>query len=224
MNTHNNNSVSLETQKIDYIAIALKATLGSVPYAGSLLSELIGTIIPNQRLDRLTKFAKSLETKISQIEKKFAQSQLKDDNFSDLLEEGFRQAARSLSDERREYIASIIANSLSSQDIEYMESKHLLRILDEINDVEVIWLRFYVVSTMGGDKEFREKHQDIIKPITRVMGTPQPVRDKGTLQDSYKHHLERLGLLKHDGKSYSLLPLGNLMLREIGLIKKEDKA
>lgn len=224
MNTHNNNSVSLETQKIDYIATALKAALGAVPYAGSLLSELIGTIIPNQRLDRLTKFAKSLETKISQIEKAFAQSQLKDDNFSDLFEEGFRQAARSLSDERREYIASIIANSLSSQDIEYMESKHLLRILDEINDVEVIWLRLYVVSTMGGDKEFREKHQDIIKPITRVMGTPQPVRDKGTLQDSYKQHLERLGLLKHNGKSYSLSPLGNLMLREIGLIKKEEKA
>jgi hypothetical protein len=221
MTTHNDNSKSLEMQKIDYIASVLKAALGAVPYAGSLLVELIGTIIPNQRIDRLTKFAKSLETKISQIEKDFAHSQLKDDNFSDLLEEGFRQAARALSAERREYIASVIANSLSSEDIEYHESKHLLKLLEELNDIEIIWLRFYVPPTKGSDNEFRDKHKEILKPVTKVLSAPQSVRDKGTLQDSYKEHLVRLGLLEKANKNYNLAPLGGLLLREIGLIKKE---
>lgn len=94
-----------------------------------------------------------------------------------------------------------------------------MKLLDEINDIEIIWLRFYLVPTMGGDIEFREKHKDILKPVSKVMGSPQPVIDKGTLQDNYKHHLERLGLLEKDNKSFRLAPLGRLLLREIGLIE-----
>ena len=138
------------------------------------------------------------------------------------MEEGLRQAARSLTNERREYIAALISNSLTSKDIQYYESKHLLKLLDELNDIEIIWLRFFLVSTMSGDNEFREKHKEILKPITKVMRSPQSVRDKGILQDSYRDHLVRLGLLEKDNKNYKLAPLGRLLLREIGLIEKEQ--
>lgn len=221
---------SLELQTVDYIASALKAALGAVPCAGSLLIELVGTVIPNQRIERIVKLAKALEYRLAQLEQNFVKSQLHDETFTDLVEEGLRQAAHSLSDKRREYIASLISNSLTSEDIEYKESKHLLKILDEMNDIEIIWLRFYLVSTMGGDKEFRDKHKEIIQPVSRAMGVPQPVHDKGTLQDSYKEHLAQLGLLEKIYKSqldsrkgglkleyYQLAPLGRLLLREIGL-------
>lgn len=220
---------SLELQTADYIASALKAALGAVPYAGSLLIELVGTVIPNQRIDRLVKFAKSFNNRLSKLEQEFVQSQLKEQSFSDLLEEGLRQAARSLSNERREYIASLITNSLASKDITYQESKHLLRILDELNDIEIIWLRFYLVPTISGDKEFREKHKEVLQPVSRTVSAPQPVHDKGTLQDSYKEHLAQLGLLekiygsKLDSrtggmklKNYQITSLGKLLLREIG--------
>jgi hypothetical protein len=216
-----NNTKSLAVQTADYIASAVKAALGAVPFAGSLLVELAGTVIPNQRIDRIVKYAEALETRLSKVEREFIQEQLKDETFTDLMEEGLRQAARSLTDERRQYISSLISNSLSSDEIEYHESKHLLKILEELNDVEIIWLRFYLNPTMGGDDEFRDKHKDILKPVTRVMGAPQSVRDKGTLQDSYKEHLVRLGLLEKADKKYSLASLGRLMLREIGLVKIE---
>lgn len=192
-NNDEKKSESLELQTTDYVASAAKAALGAVPFAGSLLAELAGTVIPNQRIDRIVKFAKTLETRMCRIEQDFIKAQLKDESFTDLMEEGLRQAARSLTDERREYIAALISNSLSSQDIRYHESKHLLKLLDELNDVEVIWLRFYLVSVMNGDNEFREKHREILKSVTKVMSAPQSVRDKGTLQDSYKDHLARLG-------------------------------
>ena len=211
----------LDMQKVDYVASAAKAALGAVPFAGSLLAELAGTVIPNQRIDRIVNFAKALETRIARIEQDFMRTQLKDESFTDLLEEGLRQVARSLTDERREYIAALISNSLTSKDIQYYESKHLLKLLEELNDIEIIWLRFYLVSTMNGDNEFREKHREILKPVSRVMSSPQPVRDKGTLQDSYKDHLARLGLLEKENKNYKLTPLGRLLLREIGLIEKE---
>ena len=188
-------SKDLAPSSVDYVVTAVKASLGIVPFAGSLLAELAGTLIPNQRIDRLTKFATVLEEKFAKMEQAFIRSQLSNENFTDLLEEGLRQAARSLTDERREYIASLIANSLSSKDIEYLESKHLLRLLGEINDLEVIWLRFYLNPTNSGDREYREKHKGVLSPIHAHLGSEQEEVDKATIQESYKEHLVRLDLL-----------------------------
>ncbi len=229
-------NTELKPLAVDYVTSAAKSILGVVPFAGSLLTELAGTLIPNQRIDRLTKFAEALEVKLLKMEEEYVCGQLGDEYFTDLLEEGLRQAARSVSDERREYIASVIANSLSSEDIEYIESNHLLKILGEVNDLEIIWLRSYLVRTMGGDGDYREKHQDVLKPIAAVMGSEQGVLDKKALQDSYKEHLSRLGLLKPsyriDSKTrlpeydssgrmkvsgYELTSLGRLLLRHTGI-------
>lgn len=164
-------------------------------------------------------------------------AQLTNENFTDLLEEGLRQSARSLSDDRRGYLASVIANSISSEDVEFFESKHLLRILREINDIEVIWLRFYLIPTIGGDTEFREKHKEILKSVIATIGASQSILDKSALQDSYKEHLTQLGLLKYHYQTnvrtkqpefdtftgglkvsrYEITLLGKLLLRQIGL-------
>ena len=235
-------SDELDNKPVDYVTSAIKGFLGIVPFAGSLLAELAGTVIPNQRLDRITKFAETLERKLSGLEQDFIRSQLKNENFSDLLEEGARQAARSLSDERRDYIANLITNSLSQQDIEYIESKHLLRILGELNDIEVVWLRFYLEPVMNGDNEFRERHSSILTPIMATMSDPPSAIEKEALQDSYKEHLSRLGLLrpryKTDSKThlpdfdkftgeqevrgYQITSLGRLLLKQIGLSKPEQ--
>lgn len=105
MTDNDNESLEpLDMQKVDYVASAAKAALGAVPFAGSLLIELAGTVIPKQRIDRIVNFAKALETRISKIEQEFVRAQLKDESFTDLMEEGLREAARSSTDARREYI------------------------------------------------------------------------------------------------------------------------
>jgi hypothetical protein len=232
----------LVPNSVDYVVSAAKASLGLVPFAGSLLAELAGTLIPNQRIDRLTKFATALEEKLTKIEWDFILSQLSNENFTDLVEEGLRQAARSLTDARRKYIASLIVNSLSSKDIEYSESKHLLRLLGEINDIEVIWLHFYLNPTNSGDREFREKHKDVLTPVGAHMGSEQGELDKATFQESYRDHLLRLELLApryridrktglpefdaHSGRmkiqSYELTPLGRLLLRHLDLTAEDE--
>jgi hypothetical protein len=224
-------------QKIDYVVSAAKSALGAVPFVGSLLSELAGTVIPNQRIDRIVKFAEALEQKLARLEHDFVRSQLTNENFTDLLEEGLRQAARALTEERRDYIASIIVNGLTSEDIEYAESKHLLRMLGQINDVEVIWLRFYLEPTIQGDMEFRQKHDAILEPIHAYIGCSQETLDKDSLQQSYKEHLTQLGLLerrydidmktkepkfetttgKQKVRGYQITSLGRLLLRQIDL-------
>lgn len=233
--------IELHSNINDYITLAMKGMLGMVPFVGSLLAEIIGTIIPNQRLDRVTQFAVILDERISQLEldQEYIRSQLDNEYFTDLIEEGMRQAARAISDERKEYIATLIANSLNSDDISYEESKHLLKILGELNDIEIIWLLFYACSFMGGDEEFRSKHQDILAPIPVVMSSPQDIEDDQTIQRSYKEHLARLGLVEPQyaadrktgqlkvkesvGKAtlsisgYKITQMGKLLLREIGI-------
>ncbi len=237
--SNNLEKFSLESNTSDYVTSAAKAALGFVPFVGSLLVELAGTIIPNQRIDRISKFAQILNRKFSNLEEEFIRLQFSNEEFIDLLEEGIRQAARSLTDERRNYIASSIANSLSSQDIEYSESKHLLRILDEINDIEVIWLRCNFDSSIYNDNdEFREKHKDVLRPPASSMDSSQKELYKETLEQSYHHHLAQLGLLEHrysmDARTrslkydsstvapkisgYQITSLGRLLLRQIGFI------
>ena len=216
----------LAPRSSDYVAAAARAVLGAAPFVGSLLNELVGVVVPNQRADRIAKFVLELEARIKPLEAQATEKLHSSEHFAELLEEGLRQASRSLSDERRQYLASLIANSISPEAIAQEESRHLLRILSELSDVEVVWLRFYVDQAMGGDREFREKHRDILRPASRSMGQPQSETDRAALQESYINHLTQLGLLDAEASRagstadrmiYRISSLGRLLLRTIGL-------
>lgn len=233
----NNNNLSLQSNKVDYATLAIKSALVNFPLVGSLLVELAGTVIPNQRVDRIAKFVQYLEHRLLNLEQEFIQAQIHNEDFADLLEEGLRQATHSLTDERRKYIANIIASSLSSEVVNYIESKYLLRILNEINDIEVIWLRSFCIDTaiLKSDPDFRKRHKSLLQEVVVYMGAPCEVFDKQALQKSYKEHLTQLGLLKHRYKvdlktkipeydsftgaqevnGYEITSLGALLLRQI---------
>lgn len=236
------NKNQLQNTAIDYVTSGVKATLGAVPFAGSLLSEIAGAVIPKQRIDRITDFAQRLERRIAHLERDAVRSEMDDEEFTDLVEESLRQAARATSEERREYLASLLANSLSEEAVEHSESRHLLRLLGELSDVEVIWLRFYDDPAMDGDKQFRALHEAVLEPIAAHIGSTQDERDKAALQKSYKAHLERLGLiagkLKTDRdknpeldqmsgefkrQSYRTTSLGRLLLRSIDLTAESNR-
>ncbi|MGD0006906.1 MAG: hypothetical protein ABSE06_22030 [Anaerolineaceae bacterium] len=231
MSDENKNN-QLNSQIIDYVTSLAKSTLGLVPFAGPLLIELAGYVIPNQRIDRIVKFAEELERKLYSLDQNFVRSQLTNENFTGLLEEGLRQAARSLSDERREYLAALITHSISSQDIEYIECKHLLRILGEVNDIEIIWLRYYYAPSRDDIAEFQTRHWNVLEPIAASHSDPPIVLDKESLQNSYKQHLAQLGLLKpiysvdknvlvpdiNKITGYTITPLGKLLLRYIDFV------
>ncbi len=227
----------LNAQISDYAAMVLRGVLGPIPLVGSMAAELIGSIVPNQRSDRIAKFCQVLEIRLASLEQDFVRQQLTNENFTDLFEEGLRQAAHSLSDERREYIANLIANSISLDNLEYIEARHLLRILGEVNDIEVIWLRFFLYPMLKGDEAFRRKHKAILEPVVATMTSTPEERDRAALQDSYIDRLTQLGLLevvfKTDPKTrtpqydaftggqrverHSLSALGRLLLKYVGL-------
>lgn len=234
------NKENLDNNKTDLFVSISKSVLGITPAAGPFLSELVGNIVPNQRIDRLSKYVKILNKRIDSIESEKLECIKNDEHFIDLIEEGFYQASRALSNERRVYIVSIIINGINDEKIEFQESKLLMKILEELNDLEIIWLRYYIDPIMNSDSAFRDTHKKILAPIPAYIGSDKETLQKSALQNSYKTHLERLGLISgriridkttkvpefnlHSGKPKISVTettrLGKMLLEQIGLIEE----
>ena len=105
--TNESSPDDLDSGSVDYSVALARGAAGLVPIVGPLLAEIIGVTIPEQRSDRIAKFVRKLDCRLKAVEECLLESKLNDDDFTDLIEEGIRQAARSLSDERRSYIANI---------------------------------------------------------------------------------------------------------------------
>jgi hypothetical protein len=162
---------SLTPAVVDYVLAGANSVLGAVPFAGSLLVELAGAVIPNQRLDRIARFAALLDERLSVIEDTVVRQQLTDESFTDLAEEALRQAARATTDGRLRHIANVLANSIECDDLSAIEAKHLLDLLGELNDIEVIRLGNYAESAhraMGEVTEYYKTHQAVLLPVNAV--------------------------------------------------------
>ncbi|WP_439259108.1 hypothetical protein [Lonepinella sp. BR2930] len=233
---------TLKSNITDKTTLLLKGALGAIPYIGSLLSE-ITNIIPNQRIDRIVAYIQKLSEKLDAIEIDIVNiCENADSPYLILIEDSFIQASRVITSDRREYIASLIVNGLTDDETNIERHRYLLRLLSELNDEEIIWLRFYLKPYFGGDEEFRKRHENVLTLARHYINAPVEQQNLASLQDSYKVHLERLGLLKKRIKvdSKTRIPifdrmtgepegtvyithLGKMLLKEIGFIDKDDE-
>lgn len=227
----------LKNNKIDLVLPYLKAAIGYIPYVGPLVAELVGNLIPNQREDRLIKYAQKFEERLSKIPIEKINALFENENFIDLIEEGFVQASRAISDERREYIANIVTNGIQDEVLKLEESKYLLKIIQEISDIEIIWLNYYYLQNLrdfDNLKVFFEKHKNILAPIKTTFDSNKDTFTKASIQVSYHEHLIRLNLLGNSGSgatlnlpsppdilsiNFDLVPtrFGRLILMQMGL-------
>ncbi|MDD2732340.1 MAG: hypothetical protein PHF56_00240 [Desulfuromonadaceae bacterium] len=226
----------MTTQKTDIAAIIGKGLLGAIPFVGPLAAEIVGSIIPNQRIDRIESLLRLLEAKIADEQKAKIQERITEPESVDLIEDGFIQASRALSEERKEYIASLLKNSLTDEALKHIEYKRLLSILGELNDLEVLLLKSHCLYQ--GDSEFNEfweKHEEALTPPIAHLGSSREEVDRNTVYNTHKAHLTSLGLLnlrfskpkkgelpEFDEKTgmikasgYEITSLGRLLLRSI---------
>lgn len=191
----------INSNKTDYLVSALKAGTGVIPGAGPILQELISNVIPNQRIDRIADYIQVLEQKIAKIPSETIELILHKEDFVSLIEEGFVQASRSTSRERREYIASLIEKGITKEEVELLESKHFLDILSELNDSEIVWLRYYLGSQRDLENNFQEKHIDILSPRGHYSkDSDEKQWTKIAVKKSYQEHLVRLNFLERKVK------------------------
>src|SRR4029453_11155872 len=99
--------------KRDWAVILGKGILGAIPVVGSLAAEVLGAIIPNQRLDRIEILLHTLEARLSGLDRNQIEPRFRSPEFVDLLEEGMQQASRAIDSMRIEYIATLLKNSIA---------------------------------------------------------------------------------------------------------------
>lgn len=231
---------SLQNKGADYTTTALKGVLGAVPIVGSALAEIVGSVIPNQRIDRLANFAAKLAEKVQEHEKEMIQKRLLEPEGTDILEEALWQSARALSEERRSQIASLVKNGLTKDQIDLIEAKKLLLLLSQLNDLEVLILRGHL-AFLYQEEGFEENYGEIVRPEIAWIGAPREQLDKAAISESLRQHLVQLGLLKPNfpfvrhgetpefdsssgtfrNSGYEITLLGRLLLRSIDLLPKE---
>jgi hypothetical protein len=195
--TNEDKSINIGSNKVDKFVFGARASVSLVPFVGGALAEIVGQLIPGQRVDRIQKYAELLNERIEALPKEIIEELLKNDKLISLIEDSFYSASRATSEERREYIVSIAGSGLTNDEVKINDAKYLLNLLNELNDSEVIWLRYYHERTIGGKQKYAQLHPNILLKEVVTLGANIDVRRKGALQDSYTEHLERLGLIVH---------------------------
>lgn len=206
----------LEDTSVDKLMSMMKTASSIVP-AGGFFAEIVTTLIPNMRIERITTFLKQLDDRVELLEEKEAQrfhERKSEPEYIALFEDGAFHAARSTSEDRIKYISSAVINGMTREHISAVEARHLLNLLNEINDIEIIWLHSYAqIRSLGQRDPFYQKYSDILRPISKSLNQADEIVEKGAFQQSYKEHLLRLQLIKKSSNSYVSTTLGKMVLR-----------
>ena len=151
----------LEPNSKDRLVSVAKGVVGACPLIGSLASEAIGTIIPNQRLDRVVEFLRQLDAEVSILDSRLQnfERNLQTGAGIDVLEEGLLQAARSVAKERKERLARLVGRTLTSEEVKYEESRKLLNLFRDLTDPEILWLFYYSMNPTLG----RGPHSELVE-------------------------------------------------------------
>lgn len=150
-NLHN-----VRNDKTDETVALVKAGISAIPFPCSgVLAEVLTTIIPNKRTERILDFLEKLAEKISEHEALL----IKENKFAnDIFQEAIVSASKSLSEERNMYLAELTKVSLESNETKHSAHKHVLFTLAELTDYEIKVLATFVnKGKFAASKEFQIK-------------------------------------------------------------------
>jgi len=124
----------IDNNRVDHAVALTKGVLGAAPFVGGALAELVGSVVPNQRLDRITSFLKELDKRLKKVEIE----KLNNNKFAlDLFEDGMYQAVRILSEERNRFLVNFLKQTIDVDSDSYSTKKKLLAILQELTDKDI---------------------------------------------------------------------------------------
>lgn len=196
-------ALKLHNTSTDVLVSLARGGVGAIPFVGSLVAEVVGNIIPRQRVDRIVAFIGLLDQRLEHLEQEVLKTRFANPVVVDLLEDGFIQAVRATTTERLEHIANIVATGISAEELNQAESKRMLWLLGQLADAEIVILRSKLAMTredMIQDEEFRAKHEVLLAPDATHMGSTEEEFEEAALKASYRQHLFDLGLVRRQYK------------------------
>lgn len=238
----------LDQKLSDFLIDTLRIGIGPLSsyLAGPLLEGFLNCV--PSRIDRLTSYLGIITKVLEKVVEDQIVKQFTNNNFRVLFDESTVQAIRSVTDDRLRYLAMIIKEGIDANEQEIYRLRHLLQILSEINDEEILQLMYYWADRFG-DADFVANHPETRPQTLTAPGPRVPEETHGAelgnyiFQQSYLNHLNKFGLLnayyeeeqeipgiakyRHRFQEqkvayYEITTLGILLLTVIGLVTKEN--
>jgi hypothetical protein len=103
-----------------------KGVISQIPIVGPLTVELLNVTIPNQRQERIEKLLNLLSSKVFDISPEELEQRYQSTDFIDLYEDVFHQSLRATTQERIEYLASILSYGVKNPDFDLSQTKRVL--------------------------------------------------------------------------------------------------
>lgn len=144
------------TDKTDETVAIVKAGIAAIPFpCTGVLAEVLTTIIPNRRTERILDYLEKLAEKLSEHEALL----IKNDKFAnDIFQESVVSASKSLSEERNTYLAELTKVSTNINETKHSAHKHVLYTLAELTDHDIKVLAMFVnKGRFEAQKAFRNK-------------------------------------------------------------------
>lgn len=183
---HQDKPLALGANSKDIGLAVAKGTLGVIPYIGPFAAEILTVSIPNQRLDRVTKFLTDVEARVAKLENEKLGTIARTPEFIDLYEDGCRAATVSKTNERIEILAKLTADSVTIEGRSILEQSRYMRVLNQLDDQEILLLRY--LST--GNKNLMPSKS--VDPRQRMLDQ--------ALDAAAHANLFRLGLIEQEEK------------------------
>jgi len=190
---------NLNSNLSDKIAFLNKTIIGSIPYAGPMLSEIICAAIPNQRLDRVIAYLKSIDENVESLSNEIYQNESK----IRLIETGLRASSNSIFQEKCLWIGNIVNNGLT-EEIDTDIADEIIQIVEDLNFEQILILYFYCAF----------KHKSFSDKETFQLRFPETFKVSNFyLTDKEKHEI----LLNKKRLNISKLAKSGLIIKEVNI-------
>jgi hypothetical protein len=207
----------VHANEVDHAVNAWSATISALPGAGSILAEVVRTIVPNQRMDRMGEYLKELDIELSDVRRDLLETKTGTQEFGDLFRDTAYQAADTSSQDRRHRLAALLRNSLTHDEIAHEQERKLLSILGQLNDAELIILGYFGTDMVGEKAdEYLRRHGDLVMAPMLETGMSDEESHDETMKQEYRTTLNRLGLTAPNNRgSEHITRFGRLLLHYI---------
>jgi hypothetical protein len=163
----------LEATTEDAVTEVGFAALGGFGPVGAAIAAYISTQLPHRWQARATRIIRLIEAKLEDLSSDVEELKARvsaqfahDEELGDLFQEVLAQGTRAASDERRQYLATLFANSLTREELETQQKRALLNLLGELSDADLLVLKLYSLPLDGYDgnvpprmRDFRKSHE-----------------------------------------------------------------
>ncbi len=169
--------------KKETVEIISKGIVAAIPYVGSTVISVWSDIQATQakrKLERLEEFLTSLKDDVEMLKGQIQTSYTDQPDFLDIFEETTKYIVSERTEEKRIMFRNILVNSIIEKDCTYDKTEKYLRILDQMNNLELLILRI-----LENPVRYNKQEGEIIKdPNQRTPGVINLTHYEGVYQVS----------------------------------------